>query len=262
MLQAQALRHDLAHSQPRLAPARLHMSWARHEDELRAAQRLRFQVFAQELGARLKPPPGTPAGHDADVFDGHCQHLLVREQFEDGSLGDVVACYRLLTAAAAKRIGGYYAETEFDLTRLRGVRPRIAELGRACVHPAHRRGPALLMMWGGICEFLQREKLDLMLGCASVDARDGGARAWALWNEIQPLHAAPIELQVRPRNPLHPASVYPGPVEAPALLRGYLKANAKLLGAPAWDGDFRCADFPILIRMDELPASYRRRFLG
>ena len=51
-------------------------------------------------------------------------------------------------------------------------------------------------------------------------------------------------------------------MEAPALLRGYLKANAKLLGAPAWDGDFRCADFPLLVKLGELPASYRRRFLG
>lgn len=258
MLQAQVLRQEVA----RPLPARLHLGWARHQDEVRAAQRLRHQVFAQELGARLRPPPGTPAGHDVDLFDAHCEHLLLREQFADGELGDVVACYRLLTPAAARRVGGLYAETEFDLTRLRGVRDRIAELGRACVHPAHRRGPALLMMWGGICEFLQRQKLDLMLGCASVDARDGGARAWALWNELQPRHAAPIEFQVRPRVPLHPATAYPGPVEAPALLRGYLKANAKLLGAPAWDGDFRCADFPLLVKLGELPASYRRRFLA
>jgi putative hemolysin len=260
MLQSQALRQDLL--LPARAPARLHLGWARQQDEVRAAQRLRHQVFAQELGARLRPPPGTPAGHDADLFDAHCEHLLVREQFEDGELGEVVACYRLLTAAAARRLGGYYAETEFDLTRLRGLRARMAELGRACVHPAHRRGPALLMMWGGICEYLQREGLDLLLGCASVDARDGGSRAWALWNGLQAAHAAPIELQVRPRIPLHPASALPGPVETPALLRGYLKANAKLLGAPAWDADFRCADFPLLVKLGEMPASYRRRFLA
>lgn len=242
--------------------ARLTLSWARHQDDLRAAQRLRFQVFAQELGARLRPPPGTPAGHDADLFDAHCEHLLVREQHEDGALGDVVACYRLLAPAAARRVGGLYAETEFDLTRLRAERHRIAELGRACVAPAHRRGPALLMLWGGIADYLQRERLELALGCASVDAHDGGQRAWALWNQIAATHLAPIDWQVRPRTPLHPARAFPGQVELPALLRGYLKANARLLGAPAWDGDFRCADFPLLLRLADLPASYRRRFVG
>jgi putative hemolysin len=259
MLQAaHALRQDLA----RPLPDRLHLGWARHQDEVRAAQRLRHRVFAQELGARLRPPPGTPAGHDADLFDAHCEHLLLREQFADGELGDVVACYRVLTAGAARRVGGYYTETEFDLTRLRSLRPRVAELGRACVHPAHRRGPALLMLWGGLVEFLHRQGQDLLLGCASVDARDGGGHAWALWNQVNAEHAAPIEWQVRPRCPLHPAAARPGPVEAPALLRGYLKANAKLLGAPAWDADFRCADFPLLVRLGDMPPSYRRRFLA
>lgn len=241
---------------------RLKLCWARQQDELRAAQRLRFQIFAQELGARLRPPPGTPAGHDADLFDAHCEHLLVREQFDDGSLGDVVACYRLLAPAAARRVGALYAETEFDLTRLRLHRQRIAELGRACVHPAHRRGPALLMLWGGIADYLQREGLDLALGCASVDARDGGQRAWALWNQIAASHMAPIDWQLRPRTPLHPASAHGGSVEMPPLLRGYLKANAKLLGAPAYDSDFRSADFPLLLRLADMPASYRRRFLS
>ena len=246
---------------PRQA-ARLSLSWARHQDELRAAQRLRHQVFVQELGARLRPPPGTPAGHDADLFDAHCDHLLLREQFDDGELGDVVACYRLMGPAAARRLGGLYADTEFDLTRLRAERHRIAELGRACVHPAYRSGAALLMLWGGIFDYLRREKLDLLLGCTSVDARDGGSRAWALWNQVAASHMAPIAWQVRPRQPLHPAAAHPGPVEPPPLLRGYLKINAKLIGAPAWDGDFRTADFPMLLRQSDMPASYRRRFVG
>lgn len=241
---------------------RLQLCWARHQDELRAAQRLRFQVFAQELGARLRPPPGTPAGHDADLFDAHCEHLLVREQLEDGALGDVIACYRLLAPAAARRVGALYAETEFDLTRLRAERHRITELGRACVAPWHRSGPALLMLWGGIADYLQREKLELALGCASVDARDGGQRAWALWNQIAPDHLASIDWQVRPRTPLHPARAHPAAVELPPLLRGYLRANAKLLGAPAYDSDFRSADFPLLLRLSEMPTSYRRRFLS
>ncbi len=257
------LRNTALNPAPAAQARRLSLVWARHQDDLRAAQRLRHQVFAQEFGARLRPPPGTPAGHDADLFDAHCEHLLLRERIDhgdDGELGDVVACYRLLTPAAARRVGGLYAETEFDLTRLRLQRHRIAELGRACVAPQHRRGAALLMLWGGIVEFLKREKLDLALGCASVDARDGGQRAWALWNQIAPAHLAPIDWQVRPRTPLHPARAHPGPVETPPLLRGYLKANAKLLGAPAWDGDFRSADFPLLLRLAEMPASYQRRF--
>ena len=38
------------------SPTRLLVQWARHQDEVRAAQRLRHQVFVQEMGARLPTP--------------------------------------------------------------------------------------------------------------------------------------------------------------------------------------------------------------
>lgn len=242
-------------------PVRLVCQWAQHLDEVREAQRLRHRVFAQELGARLQPPPGTPAGHDADLFDPHCEHLLVRESHDDG-LGEVVACYRLLSAGGARQVGGYYSETEFDLTRLRQHRHRLGELGRACVAPAYRRGTAVLVMWGAIAQRMQQLNLDLLMGSASVDARDGGMTAWSLWNALVPTHLAPIEWQVRPRQPLAPARLCADLPAVPPLLRAYLGAGAELLGAPAWDADFRCADFPLLLDLNRLPTSYRRRFLG
>lgn len=250
----------------RSAAPRLRCDWARDAGEVREAQRLRFRVFAQELGARLRPPAGTPYGHDADEFDAHCEHLLVRELADDGSPGAVIACYRLLSATAAQRIGGFYAETAFDLTRLRAHRNRIAELGRACVAPEHRRGAAMLMMWGAIAQRMQQLGLDLLIGCASVPALDGGSAAWTLWNRLAEEQLAGIEWRVRPRLPLHPAlaprSSLVEPPALPPLLRAYLNANARLLGAPAWDADFRCADFPLMLPLQDLPASYRRRFLS
>lgn len=248
-----------------LPPVSLRSEWAdasRQPQAVREAQRLRYQVFAQELGARLTPPPGTPAGHDADLFDAHCEHLLLREVGADGEPGAVVACYRLLTAAAAQRIGGFYCEQAFDLTRLRGQRHRMAELGRACVAPAYRRGAALLLMWGAIAERCRQLGLDLLLGGASVPARDGGSAAWALWNQLAPRHLAPIEWQTRTRLPLAPAGLRGEAPELPPLLRGYLQANARLLGAPAWDPEFRCADFPLLLALQDLPDRYRRRFVA
>ena len=49
-------------------------------------------------------------------------------------------------------------------------------------------------------------------------------------------------------------------VEPPALIQGYLRAGAKVLGAPAWDSDFNTADLPIMMRMQDLPSRYRRLF--
>jgi putative hemolysin len=51
-------------------------------------------------------------------------------------------------------------------------------------------------------------------------------------------------------------------VEAPALIKGYLRCGAKVMGAPAWDPDFNTADLPLMMRIGELPARYRKHFIG
>ena len=114
--------------------------WAAAEADVREAQRLRYLVFAQEMGARLTPTEGTPSGLDADHFDPYCDHLLVRVVGPDLSEGLLIGTYRVLTPLAAERAGGFYTDTEFDLAPLHSLRSRAVELGRSCVHPAWRSG--------------------------------------------------------------------------------------------------------------------------
>lgn len=108
-----------------VAPAGIEVAWAKHLHEVRQAQRLRYEVFAGEMGARLST---TLPGHDVDLFDDYCEHLLVRQT----STGKVIGTYRVLTPVQAERVGSTYSDTEFDLTRLRGLRDRMVELGRSC----------------------------------------------------------------------------------------------------------------------------------
>lgn len=237
--------------------------WARHQDDVRAAQRLRHEIFVGELGARLTPPPHAPAGHDVDLFDDFCEHLLVRTLPADDAPGQVIGTYRVLTPSASRRAGGYYSDTEFDLTRLRPLRDRMAELGRSCVHPRHRSGGVIMALWGALAEFMTSNRLDAMVGCASVGMRDGGHAAASLWSKLQSDHMASLEHQVRPRLPLPVEDLDQTlDVEPPALVKGYLRCGAKVLGAPAWDPDFNTADLPLLLRLSELPTRYRRHFLG
>ena len=255
---------------PALSPLRspfaevgLQVEWARSEDDVREAQRLRYLVFVQEMGARITPPRGTPAGVDADLYDPFCEHLLVRAPSVHGERGEVVGTYRVLTPAAARRVGGLYSKTEFDLTRLRGLRGRMVELGRSCVHPAHRSGGVILALWGALAAFMVSNGLETMVGCASVGMRDGGRLAAGLWRQLGATHLAPIEWRVTPRLALPVEELDTGGVvEAPALIKGYLRCGAMVLGPPAWDPQFNTADLPMLMRIDDLPLRYRRHFLG
>jgi putative hemolysin len=250
---------------PSAAPASqerpaIRVQWARHLDEVRAAQRLRYEVFADEMGARLSTQI---PGHDIDLFDNFCEHLLVCDE----ATGQVIGTYRVLTPVQAQRVGSTYSDTEFDLTRLRGLRDRMVELGRSCVHKDHRHGGVIMALWGALGAFMVRNQLDTMIGCASIPMLHNGVvsgdLAASIWRQLQATHLAPIEYHVRPRLPLPVERLDSSlQVEPPALIKGYLRLGTKVLGPPAWDPDFNSADLPMLMRLADLPSRYRKHFLG
>ncbi|MEZ5719742.1 MAG: GNAT family N-acyltransferase [Burkholderiaceae bacterium] len=234
--------------------------WARHLDEVRQAQRLRYDVFVTEMGARLKSPL---EGHDIDVFDDYCEHLLVR----DSGTGQAIGTYRVLTPEQARRAGSTYSDTEFDLTRLRGLRNRMVELGRSCVHAQHRHGGVIMALWSALADFMVRNQLDTMVGCASIPMLHNGMvcgnAAASIWRKLHETHLASVEYQVFPRLALPVERLDASlDIEPPALIKGYLRLGARVLGAPAWDPDFNTADLPMLMRLADLPLRYRRHLLG
>ena len=236
----------------------LSVSWARHQDEVREAQRLRYRVFALEMGASL---PQTVSGHDIDLFDDYCEHLLLR----DADSHQVIGTYRVLTPAQARRAGSTYSDTEFDLTALLGLRERMVELGRSCVHADYRHGGVILALWSALAEFMGRNRLDTMIGCASIPMQHngilGGRAAASIWRQVSQTHLAAAEYRVTPRLALPVAQLDDSLiVEPPALIKGYLRLGAKVLGAPAWDPDFNSADLPMMMRIADLPKRYLKHF--
>lgn len=247
-------------AQPATGGTGICASWARHQDEVREAQRLRYQIFAGEMGARLK---AALPGHDMDLFDDYCEHLIVR----DLASQEVIGTYRILTPTQARRVGGFYTDTEFDLVRLRALRERMVELGRSCVHAQHRHGGVILALWAALGGFMQRNGLDIMIGSASIpmlhNGMVSGDVAASIWRHVRQTSLAAVEYHVRPRLPLPIGQLDDTlDVEPPALIKGYLRMGAKVLGPPAWDPDFNSADLPMLIRLADLPARYRKHFLG
>ena len=135
---------DKAVSKPK-RPA-LQITWASSPNEIKEAQRLRYKVFADEMGANL---PANPENLDIDDFDAYCDHLLIRDQ----ETLKVVGTYRVLPPHKALEIGRLYSDSEFDLTRLNHLRPKMVELCRSCVHADYRSG-AVIMAWWRITHFL------------------------------------------------------------------------------------------------------------
>uniref|UniRef100_UPI0033418497 GNAT family N-acetyltransferase n=1 Tax=Castellaniella defragrans TaxID=75697 RepID=UPI0033418497 len=235
--------------------AGLVLSTVRTTEELEALQRLRYRIFRDELAAVF---PCAVGDRDVDRFDDWCIHFQVRQAGTDR----VVGTYRLLTPEAAVQAGGYYSESEFDLTPLQALRPSLVEIGRSCIDADFRHGSAIMLLWSGIAQIMRRGGYRYLLGCASVSLRDDGATAAEVWRIAQDMMARNPEV---PR--LAPIHRYPVerldstlPARIPPLIKGYLKVGATICGEPAWDPDFNTADFPILLDLERVDPRYRRHF--
>ncbi|MDO8989449.1 MAG: GNAT family N-acyltransferase [Sideroxyarcus sp.] len=245
------IRQQQAHE----AQRRLTFSLARTGTEVAEAQRIRFKVFAEEMGARL---PGAESGLDIDRFDRYCDHLLVRDHAND----KVVGTYRILPPEQAMKAGGYYSETEFDLSRLMHLRDRMMEVGRSCVHPDYRDGATITQLWSGLADYIGKNGHEYMIGCASISMADGGHYAASVYNKVHKLHAAPAEYRVFPHCRLPLESLNQNlDVIVPPLIKGYLRLGAYVAGEPAWDPDFNCADLFILMPVSRMNARYAKHFL-
>lgn len=225
-------------------------------EDLRAFQRLRHRVFVEELGAR---PALAEPGIESDRFDHYCQHLLVWDESSD----QVVGGYRILTDSQAERAGGFYSQTEFDLTRLLATPGRRVEVGRTCVHPDYRHGAVIGLLWSGLARFMLMHRYDYLMGCASIPLSMGIEQVSAIWHSLSAEHLCGPETRVFPKTAL---TLLPPPAaedapELPSLLRAYLRLGAQVCGAPAWDPEFNVADLFVLLSLDRVTGRYAQHFI-
>jgi len=236
--------------------SKLTLSLASSAEEIREVQRLRYKVFIETMGLTALE---NPDGLDTDEFDDYCDHLIVR----DNKSLKIVGTYRVLGPHSARKIGRYYSESEFDLSRFEHIRDQIAEAGRACIHPDYRSGAVIMLLWAGLAAFMRREQCNYLVGCASISLADGGVNANAICASLKPEDMAPIDYRVAPLLPF-PLN---GEIDAqfkstvPPLLKGYLRAGAWVCGDPAWDPDFHCADLFLLLPLENLDGRYSRHYL-
>lgn len=239
-------------AEARTAP-RLQASFARSTAEIRESQRLRYEIFAGEMGARLH---NSLPGHDDDALDACCEHLLVREV----ASGRLIGSTRILTEATAQAAGGFYSETEFDLGPVRALPGRIMEIGRTCVHREHRNGATIATLWGGLAGFVAEHGISYLIGCASVPLAEDMAQR--VFSELAPQHLTEDALRVRPKLPLARSDLDARPKAVlPPLLKAYLRVGARIAGEPCVDPDFGCADLFILLDTSNLERRYARHFM-
>jgi putative hemolysin len=231
--------------------------FALNEEEIRAALRLRYEVFNLELNEGLASAHAT--GIDEDEFDEVCDHLIVVEEGSD----TVVGTYRMQTGTMAGLHLGYYSACEFDFTPFEPFRDSLVELGRACVHRDHRSIAVISMLWREIVRYALDRNARYLIGCSSLTSQDP-AHGRALYNRFAAEgHLADPEFRTVPLpafelDLVEPLADCPPP---PKLLRAYLGIGAKICSTPAIDRAFGTIDFLTMIDCFNADPAAKDRFV-
>ena len=228
-----------------------------------AAQRLRYDVFVQELGA-----DGPDVDHDArreqDRFDPFARHLLLRHHNRpDGQ--DVVGVYRLLDQAGAAAAGQFYCEDEYDLTPLRQSGKTLLELGRSCLHPDYRGGAGMMLLWQALSDIVATEKIGILFGVASFHGTDVQALAGPL-SFLHHRHLAPENLRVSAKGPR--VDVLPEDQidrvaamrQTPALIKAYLRLGGVVGAGTFVDQAFNTTDICLILDTNAVNAQQKKIF--
>jgi putative hemolysin len=239
---------------------------AEGEEEVRAAQALRYRVFYEEMSA--KPTPEMRRiRRDFDSYDPFCDHLLVIDRSLVPGKG-VVGTYRLLRRGAAAQRGQFYSVDEYDIRSILAFPGEILELGRSCIEAAYRQRSVMQLMWRGIADYVMYYEIGLMFGCASLPGVDPAAHAMAL-SYLYHYHLAPANLRPRalperyvdmnmmPREAVDTRAAL---AQLPPLVKGYLRLGGLVGDGAVVDRQFHTTDVSIVVVTDRVTGKYYRHY--
>lgn len=253
----------------------LSLRQAQTTEEIAACQRLRYHVFYEEMTARADEAASIQR-IDRDPFDDICEHLIVvyrgPSRHEDPIMladGELIGTYRLLRQEVAEAHGGFYSQAEFDIVPLIARKPdlRFLELGRSCVLKPFRTKPVVELLWQGIWNYVRRHRMDVMLGCASLEGTNPDTHAVAL--SLLSEATAPAEWRVSalPQRYLNMRRLAPEGIDRlralrtlPPLIRGYLRLGCFIGDGAVIDLQFNTIDVLIILPVSAIDPRYFAHF--
>ena len=249
----------------------LEVRLARNAAEIRRAQKLRYRVFYREMSA-VPDAASFLSRRDVDPFDAVCDHLLVVDHAAPRlrKTPPVVGTYRLLRQEVADRQSGFYSAGEFDVDALvsRHSEHRFLELGRSCVLAPYRNKRTLELLWHGIWAYVLAHRIDVMIGCASLEGIDPDrlalplsflhhyARAPEAWRAAA-LPGRHVDLDRMPKSAVNPRAALQS---LPPLIKGYLRVGAFVGDGAVVDHQFGTTDVLIVLPVARINSRYVEHF--
>lgn len=234
------------------------ISIAQNSEEIEAALKLRFDVFARELDRNFT----SGSVMDKDIYDDQCHHLIVKEN----KTGEVIGTYRLQSKEQADAGEGFYTAKRFKIEELPDdVLAGAVEVGRACIHEDHRNGRVLFLLWKGLAAYLEHYSKRYLFGYSALQTsnKQVAHNTYAYLREngfLHPDYAIEIREQYKciPEN----GSQQIEDIDIPPLFKNYLDVGTKICSRPAYDKDLNLIHFVILLDVEAISDRTRKMFFG
>ena len=244
----------------------------RNKEERKQVRQLRYQVFCLEEGASATEEQRA-LGEEYDAYDRFAEYMAVFHQ------GRVVGTYRIIDRNAAEKMGGFYTETEYNLSKIKKYPGNIAEMSRACVDPAYRENALVMrLLWAGLGEMIVRRKIGVVFGVASFvgtkPARSAQAISYLYYNHLTPLRLRATVLTENFADGINPKlsrmNILPrefvdesdARAQMTPLIKGYLRLGATFGRGVFVDVPFNSYDVFVMLETRKMNAAYQKHFLG
>lgn len=244
----------------------------RNKEERKQVRQLRYEVFVKEEGANPTDEQ-RELGEEFDDYDKYAEYMAV---FHNGK---IVGTYRIIDKKAADKMGGFYTETEFNISKIKNASDNIAEMSRACVAPAYRENALVMrMLWAGLSEYVLRRRIALLFGVASFvgqkPVESAQAISYLYYNHLSPLR---LRARVIPENFADGAdpkmarmNILPrafvdedmAKKQMTPLIKGYLRMGATFGQGVFIDKPFNTYDVFVMMQSKNMDAAYQKHFYG
>ncbi|MEM9062678.1 MAG: GNAT family N-acyltransferase [Pseudomonadota bacterium] len=234
------------------------------QEDVRACQQLRYLSFIEARGV---PSDARPDALDHDEFDPMCQHFMV----EDQRSGQLVCCFRVMPLQNGSEIGKSYSAKYYDLAQLSQFPGKLVEMGRFCIHPAHKDPAILRVAWTAMTRYVDDEGIDLLFGCSSFEGVDAEAYADA-FSLLKEKHIAPTRWMPRIKAPnvfrfarafrLRRPNMKLALGRMPPLLRTYLVMGGWVSDHAVIDNDLKTLHVFTGVEISRVPKSRARALRG
>ena len=244
----------------------------RNKEERKQVRQLRYKVFVEEEGANTTEEQRA-LGEEYDAYDRYAEYMAV---FHNGR---VVGTYRIIDRNAAEKMGGFYTENEFNISKIKKYNGNIVEMSRACVAPEYRENALVMrLLWAGLGEMIMRRKIEILFGVASFvgvkPVRSAQAISYLYYNHLTPLRLRATVLTENFADGVNPKmsrmNILPrdfvdeadAKAEMTPLIKGYLRLGATFGRGVFIDKPFNSYDVFVMIETRKMNATYQKHFLG